>query len=145
MADKKKNSKKKEGLVKNSEVKHPIDLLYMTSCEVTAKDLSEILKDIKDLKLELWEDMNVLELELNNQDTVDFEPLDVHFKNPSDAAFVKNRNIITIFTVSTFEEDIETVKSIFEKIIAQLSGFLCSDSEDFSPFYVGSPVKNNLS
>lgn len=145
MADKKNNSKKKEGSGKDSAVKHPIDLLYMTSCEITAKDISDLLKDLTDLKLELWDEMNVLELELNNQDTVDFEPMDIHFKNPSDSAFVKNRNIKTIFAVSIYEEDIETVKSIFEKIIDQFSGFLCSDSEDFSPFYVGSPAKTSLS
>lgn len=141
MANKKKNLKKKEGAGKERVAKHPMDLLFMTSCEIKAKDIYDFLKDNQELKLELWEEMNILELELNNQDTVDLEPLDVHFKNPSDAAFVKNRNIKTIFAVSIYQEDIETVTSIFEKVIEEFSGFLCSDSEDFSPIYVGSPEK----
>ncbi|MDF2545076.1 MAG: hypothetical protein K0S47_4794, partial [Herbinix sp.] len=77
-----------------------MELLYMTPSEIRAKDIADLLQDAKGITVELWEEMNVLELELSNQNSVDFEPLDTHFSNPSDAAFIKNRGIMTIFAVS---------------------------------------------
>lgn len=120
-----------------------LELLYMTSMTVTARELASLLRDTRGLKTELWEDMNVLELELPSLNTVDFEPLNVNFKDPSDAAFVKNRDIQTIFAITLKEPDLPIIKECFEDIIQQYSGFLCTDSTDFSPIHVGSSVKPN--
>jgi hypothetical protein len=118
-----------------------IDLLYMSPSEVTAKDIAVLLQNENGLTIELWEAMNVLELVLPNQNSIDFEPLEVSFKDPSDASFVKNRNIITIFAVNLCEEDLTIATACFEKIVDKFSGFLCADSEDFNPVYVGSSKK----
>lgn len=134
MANKKNDSSKKIA-------KSYIDLLYMTQSEVYAKDIAALLTDLDQINVELWEDMNILELELSNHNSVDFEPLDINFKNPSDAAFVKNRNIKTIFSIQLCEDDLENVIPYFKKIVEAFSGFLCADSEDFTPVYVGSSKK----
>lgn len=115
-----------------------LDLLYMTPNEVTAKEIATLLLDSNGLTIELWDAMNVLELNLSNQNSIDFEPLAVDFKDPSDASFIKNRNIKTIFAVNLCEEDIKIAVSYFELIIERFSGFLCTDSADFAPVYVGS-------
>ena len=127
--------------VPQKEVKSYVDLLYMTPFEITAKDISTQLNNTPGINIELWEDMNIIELELSNQNTVDFEPLAVSFKDPSDAAFVKNRNIQTIFAIHLCEEDLSTVNSLFETIVGEYSGFLCADTGDFLPVYVGSSSK----
>lgn len=132
MSDK---NKKQES---NKSVKQYLDLYYMTPSEVQAKDIAALLSDTRNITVELWSEMNVLELELVNRNTVDFEPLSVDFKDPSDKAFVKNRNIRTIFGINLAEEDLHTVKNLFKPIIDQFSGFLCTDSIDFQPVHVGS-------
>ena len=125
--------------VPQKEVKSYIDLLYMTPLEITAKDISTQLNNTTGINnIEFWEEMNIIELELSNQNTVDFEPLAVSFKDPSDTAFVKNRNIQTIFAIHLCEEDLSTVNSLFESIVGKYSGFLCADTGDFLPVYVGS-------
>lgn len=129
---------KKQTKVSSKPDKKYLDLLYMTPSTLKARDLAELLKDFKGITVELWEEMNVLELELVSQNTIDFEPLDINFKDPSDAAFVKNRNINSIFAINLAEEDLPTIKACFEQIISQFSGFLCLDSEDFKPIYAGS-------
>ncbi len=118
--------------------KEYLDLLYMTASVVNAKDIAGLLQKQRDLRIELWPEMNVLELELSNRNIVDFEPLEVDFKDPSDLAFVKNRGIKTIFCLNPAAEDLDRVKGIFEQIIEQFSGFLCTDSADFQPIHVGS-------
>ncbi len=115
-----------------------LDLFYMTPSVVEAKDIADLLKENTDLNVELWPEMNVLELELANKNTVDFEPLSVDFKDPSDLAFVKNRKIRTIYGINLAEEDLSKVRRLFEQVIERFSGFLCTDSSDFQPILIGS-------
>ena len=118
--------------------KQYLDLFYMTPAKIQAKDIADLIRDTRDITVELWSEMNVLELELSNRNTVDIEPLTADFKAASDQAFVKNHNIQTIFAINLAEEDLRTVKNLFEHIVRQFSGFLCTDSSDFQPVLVGS-------
>jgi hypothetical protein len=123
---------------KPAATKSSLALLYMTPSKITARDIAALLNDMPNLAVELWEAMNVLEIELTNKNTVDFEPVDLPFPNPSDAAFAKNCNISTVFAVLLSKEDLGTMKPCFEQLISQYSGFLCADSDDFTPVYAGS-------
>jgi len=117
-------------------------LLYMTPSEVNAKDIAVLLQASAGIKAELWEEMNVLELELSTRNSVDFEPLDIHFSSPTDAAFIKNRNIHTIFAITLSEADFTLAKPYLEQIVERFFGFICADTEDFNPVYFGSNEKN---
>jgi len=111
------------------------DWFYMTPSEVTAKMISDLIKLQSSVQVDLWEEMNILQLELPNKTTVDFEPMNINFKDPSDASFIKNRNIKTIFTVTIEEGALEELKVVFKLLIAEWDGFLCADSDDFKPQY----------
>ena len=106
---------------------------YMTPENVSARMIADILKVNGFMEIELWEEMNILQLELPEQKTIDFEPVGYSFKDPSDAAFIKNRNIETIFAVTLEEETFEYFKPVLKIIFNEWSGFLCADSEDFKP------------
>lgn len=131
-------SDKKQKQDNNKPSREFLDLFYMTPSVVEAKDIADLLKENTDIAIELWPEMNVLEIELINKNTVDFEPLSVNFKDPSDLAFVKNRKIRTIFGINLAEEDLGKVRRLFEQIIDRFSGFLCTDSSDFQPILMGS-------
>lgn len=118
-----------------------LDLFYMSPSELYAKDIASVFQSNSELVVELWTSMNVLEVILPNQISIDFEPVETSFKDPSDASFVKNRNIKTIFAVQVSENDLPAVIPYFEQLINQHSGFLCSDSSDFTPVYAGSTKK----
>lgn len=122
------------------EIKY-IDLFYMTPGDVTAKAIADALGDTAGLTVELWSEMNILELELSTGNTVDFEPVNTGFKDPSDAAFIKNRGIKTIFAINLSEADLPLITPVFEKIVSKYSGFFCADSADFMPVYAGSSKK----
>lgn len=115
-----------------------LDLLYMTPSEIMARDIAKLLTDTDTFKIQLWDDMNILELELSNGNSVDFEPLEPVFQNPSDAAFIKNRNIKTIFAISMNEADLPMITAFLTHIVDKYSGFVCGDTEDFRPVYIGS-------
>jgi hypothetical protein len=122
-------------------VKNYLDLFYMSPAELNAKDIASLLKDTKEISIQLWEEMNVLEIELPNENSLDFEPIEASFQNPSDASFIKNRNIKTIFAININEADLNTVIPYFEQIVERYSGFFCADSDDFTPVYAGSATR----
>jgi hypothetical protein len=122
-------------------VKHYIDLFYMTPREVSAADIAGLLGISREITVELWAEMNVMELLLPNGNSVDLEATMIDLSNSSDAAFVKNRDIQTIFAIAVCEEDLPLAVPYFEQLVAEFSGFVCADSEDFTPVYAGSSKK----
>lgn len=134
MSNKKNSSNQKE-------IQNYIDLLYMSPELITAKDIALLFESTDKLSIQLWEEMNVVELELPNQNSIDFEPLEISFKDPSDAAFVKNRNIKTIFAINMNEADLNSVIPYYEQLVDKFSGFVCADTADFAPVYAGSTKK----
>jgi hypothetical protein len=129
-------SGKKKGLPKQF-TKQYMDLLYMTPNKITTKDIAAIFGGTYGLSIELWAEMDVLELILPNQNSIDFEPVDIAFKDPSDAAFVKNRGIASIYAINLNQDDMQEAIPYFEQLVNKYSGFICADSEDFTPVYVG--------
>jgi len=123
------------------ETKTFIDILYMTPADIRAKDIADLLHEVEGVKVELWNEMNVLEIGLTNDNSVDMEPLDVNFKDPSDISFVRNREIKTIFALTLCDDDMDEIETLFEKVVDKYSGFLCADTSDFYPVYVGTTKK----
>ena len=133
MANKKKPSKEP--------AKQYIDLFYMTPGQVSAADIAELLGNSGDITVELWAEMNVMELLLPNGNALDLEAIEADFRDPSDSAFIKNRDIQTVFAITMCEEDLPLVTPYFEQLVDKFSGFVCADSEDFSPVYAGTSKK----
>ena len=115
-----------------------LNLFYMTPNEVCTKDIAESFQADKGLVIELWDSMNVLELELSNHNTIDFEPIEASFRYPSDASFIKNRHIKTIFGVRLCDTDLTLAIPYFEQLVDKFGGFVCTDSDNFNPFLAGS-------
>ncbi len=130
-------SDKKKGFPTKASKKY-IDLFYMTPNVIRAKDIADLFTSGTGLAVELWEEFNVLELILPNQNSIDFEAIDPNFKEPSDLSFVKNRSIQTIFAINMSEEDLPAVTTYFNQLVDKFSGFVCADSDDFTPVYAGS-------
>jgi hypothetical protein len=130
---------KKVGLnsntTKENKSEKPItEWFFMTTDSVDARMISELLKSKGCGQIELWEAMNILQIELADR-TIDFESVDYEFKSPSDAAFIKNRNIKTIFAVTVEEGAFDAFKPVLKTILEVWSGFLCADSDDFKPVF----------
>lgn len=134
------NNKFKTTTEKNNESNTPqekeiTDWFYMTPNEINAKNIAEIFKLQSKVQVDLWEDMNILQVELGNKQTVDFEPMDLNFKDPSDATFIKNRDIKTIFSVTIEDGGLKEAIEQFKFIINEFDGFLCADTVNFQPLY----------
>ena len=101
-------------------------------------DASKIVTSLREKEytgLDLWESMGVFAIETKQDSTVDFEEISVEetFTDPSDHAFIKNRNIQSVYSFEATDEEVAKLKAYFKEMIAIFGGFVCSDSEDFQP------------
>ncbi len=119
---------------KHSKAQIITDWFYMSAAEVHAKTISDLLKANGYNEVELWEEMNILQIETPGNKCIDFEPVTYMWKDPADAAFIKERNVKTIFAV-TVEESLESFQPVLKLILSEWGGFFCADSSDFKPIY----------
>jgi len=109
------------------------DWFYMNSKDVTVRMIYDILKENTKLPMEIWEEANVLEIELSEKESVDFEPLKPYFKDEAGDAFLKEHSIKTLFMVTFPPTHYEKVKELMTLILNVCDGFFCADSDDFTP------------
>lgn len=134
--DSKDKSQNKQGNFKNPNSMAITDWFYMTPSEINAKSIAQLIEAECDTPVELWEEMNILQIELSNKVTIDFEPMGLNFKDSSDMEFINSRNIHTIFTVYIASGVLEDeFKNILKVILNRWEGFLCADSQEFQPAY----------
>lgn len=117
------------------EINIDLDLFYMTPTIIMAKEIYVFLQQEASITVDLWEDMNILQVELANKKTIDFEFIKPEFKDPSDQSFIQNRGVKAIYAITMEQEDFQEMKKIFAKVIQKFGGFICTDSEDFKPQY----------
>lgn len=109
------------------------DWFFMSKQEVTAKDIAQHLQSLNLGELDLWEEMNILALEMGDKNSIDFEGLAGGFKSKEDIAFMNQHGFVTVFTV-TVSEDSTLIREVFDEILKQFSGAFCADTEDFKPY-----------
>jgi hypothetical protein len=128
-----KGAVKSEKVQQKEKVQMITDWFYMSAADVNAKEISDLLKVNGYNQIELWEEMNVLQIETNGHKSIDFEPVTYQWKDSADAAFIKNHNIKTIFAVTV--EELESFQPVIKLILNKWGGFFCADSPDFKPSY----------
>lgn len=107
------------------------DWFFMSPDDINVRAIYDMLKE--NHKMEIWEAANILEIELSEKESIDFEPLKPYFKDKEGDAFLKHNQIQTLFMVTFPPAQFETVKKIMQTILSHCDGFFCADSEDFTP------------
>lgn len=137
MADK--GKKKKQGKqgskVSQAENKerHFRSFLYMLPVEADVKQLAEVLDFLGREQIEIWTEVNLLELTLTNG-TLTFEDMMAEMERPEDAALLREMEIKQVYACDYEAADALEVRHIMSALTEQLGGLLASDTEDFQPF-----------
>lgn len=136
MANKKKSTSLKMKLKK--EVVPPkknLELLYMTEQKVNVKSFADVLEQEANVEVNVWDQLEILEFIMPFKETADFETMTDYMDDEEDLSFMKERNVKTVYAITVSEAAFQEFKCYMDKIISQYGGFLCSDSDDFHPFY----------
>ena len=124
------NSKKKQS-------SQMCDFYYMAVSDVMAQELFNIIKELKvfSWKTELWDAAQVIEIQTDEKCSIDIEKIDC-FKDEQDKKFLEDNHVKTIYSIRIDESDEKNMIMVFKKIVENLGGFVCSDTEDFLPYIV---------
>ena len=109
------------------------DWFFMSSKDINARMIYDVLKDKISLPMNIWEEAKVLEIELTGKESIDFEQLNPYFKDDFGSNFLKEHSITTLFMVTFPPVQYEKAKDVMGMILDSLEGFFCADSEDFTP------------
>lgn len=101
---------------------------------VPAKFIAQYLEELGYQEIEVWSDINILTLELEPKVSLDFEPMEP-FEDPSDVAFINENKIQTIYALTLSNGLTKAEKKVVHDILEKWNGFVCGDSEDFTPIY----------
>ena len=113
---KKKKPQQKKPSVKKAPVKKqgpkvPAEWLYLFEGEIKLRQIYELLKD-SPWNVEYWEEAEVLEVELPEAGSVDFEDLEGTLGDEESDAWLKEQQIHTVFAVTIRPDDYELAKKV---------------------------------
>lgn len=106
--------------------------MFMLPGKVSAKELMDSLTFLNPDALEIWVELNLLEITLKNG-TLTFEDM-MDTMSVADAVLLKGLKTEQVYACDYDKEDKEEVQKILSFLIDKFHGFLASDTEDFKPF-----------
>lgn len=107
--------------------------LYMMPAAATAKQLAEALDFLPREAVEIWTEVNLLEITLDNG-TLTFEDMMEQLESKEDVQLLKKLQVSQVYACDYEASDREAVCKIMETLIEKYGGFLASNTEDFEPF-----------
>ncbi len=127
-------SKAKLNKIKNANtVKRdlPPGWIIMSRNEITVADIKDIVGD--DYDIEIWTEVGVLEIAIGEKSSVDIEAFDADPRDEYSCDYIAKNGIKELFYVSFRPEDYDAAEKIMKKIAAGIDGFVCGDTDDFTP------------
>ena len=127
-------SKAKLNKIKNANtVKRdlPPGWIIMSRKEITVADIKDIVGD--DYDIEIWTEVGVLEIAIGEKSSVDIEAFDADPRDEYSCDYIAKNGIKELFYVSFRPEDYDAAEKIMKKIAAGIDGFVCGDTDDFTP------------
>lgn len=127
-------SKAKLNKIKNANtVKRdlPPGWIIMSRNEITVADIMDIVGD--DYDIEIWTEVGVLEIAIGEKSSVDIEAFDADPRDEYSCDYIAKNGIKELFYVSFKPEDYDAAEKIMKKIAAGIDGFVCGDTDDFTP------------
>ncbi len=111
-----------------------LEFYYMIPDEVTAKDLTKTVTVVKEEAMDVWPDLNLMEVVLDS-DSLILQDSRESFMDPLDLAFIEAHHIKSVFSVSYEQSDREMACRILKQMMEAKGGLICSDTENFEPMW----------
>lgn len=107
--------------------------LYMLPQKITAKQLSIIPDFLSPKQIEVWTELNLLEITLADG-TITFEDMMENLTGEADKALLASMQVEQVYVCDYEEADCVQVQELIKCLLKSAGGFLASDTEDFKPF-----------
>lgn len=102
--------------------------------EISVAQIAEHLELLGYKEIDVWNDINILTLEMEDKTSLDFEPMEP-FESEEDVNFLEKYKIKTIYALTLSKGLTKIEKKICREILEKFNGLICSDSEELYPVY----------
>lgn len=106
--------------------------LYLLPEAADVHRLAEALDFVEEEAVEIWNDINLMELALKSGGTLTFEDIMSNLRE-ADRVLLDGFKAKQVYACDYAARDREAVGRIMEALLQRLGGFLASDTEDFRP------------
>lgn len=120
---------------KSKEITVSGNWFYMHPEDKSARSIYEAISAEKSFETDLWDELEILEITLSNQGTIDFQRVEPELGDDIGEAFLKKHDIHSLYTVSFQPEHADSVFAVFEKIVSVAGGFFCEDTETLNNIF----------
>lgn len=133
-----KNQKKQKNAQKNVQNRQSIQkeersFLYLLPERVTASGLAAVPDFLEPRRIEVWTEVNLLELTLTNG-TLTFEDLMPELTAEADQKLLAQMGMKQVYACDYEAADAGEVRRVMECLLMRCGGILASDTQDFQPF-----------
>ena len=104
----------------------------MSQNEITVAEIKEAIDD-SGYVIEIWKDAGVLELTVGEKEHIDIEEIGIDMHDEYSDNFIAENQIKSVFYISIRQEFYVKAEALFKTMAAKLNGFVCGDTDDFSP------------
>ncbi|MFI3237093.1 MAG: hypothetical protein R3Y47_03570 [Lachnospiraceae bacterium] len=108
------------------------EVFFMLPREVVVKELAGYVKCVDEDKVEIWNEMDLMEVVLEH-DSLIFENMMDTFDTDEDLALLEKLQVKKVYSVLYNSLDIDQVKAVLAELHEEVNGFLASDTEDLEP------------
>lgn len=125
--------KKKKGKPVKA-IKKIIEYYFVIPEEITAKALSMKIKCVNEEKIEVWPELNLMEVVLEN-DSLIFQDARDCFIDPLDLEFLREKEVKSMYLISFDEKDTGAARTVLLELMKSCRAMIFSDTDDFQPIY----------
>ncbi len=111
--------------------KLPQGWMLMMREEMDVVELAERLP--KDYDIQVWKEAQVMEIVLGEKSSIDVEAIECPLGDEYSDAYIESEGIKCIFYLSFRPDAYELAKPVLKLLSDAVDGFVCGDTEDFSP------------
>lgn len=125
-----KTKSKKVKQIKNQNNGWPKEWLYICENSISIRDIYNLLVENNAVQVEIWEELGVMEIELQDDYSIDIELADeTTFADERFLTLLHGQSVKTAFCVTVGCENIKLAEQIMKEITRQCCGVFCSDDE----------------
>ena len=131
-AFKNKGHKDAASFMKEKPVRRILEYYYFPEGETDARRIMNSVGEEFADAADIWPDLNLTAVDLDT-DSLVFQEARECFVDPLDLQWLEDRGIVSMYSVSFEQSDLEKVRQILSAVLSSCGGRICSDSDDFEP------------
>lgn len=112
---------------------HPSNWLYLSEKEIALRNIQSVFAEDDSMQVEIWEEVEVLELALPCGRSVDIEKADITHCDEITEAYLKEHKIQCVYLITIVPDYYRESEAALKKIAQTLGGYYCADTQDFQP------------